>query len=115
MKRLDRFGDWSTGPSGCSSSRVRRTGERTSHPVMLLKTALVAAGVVCASMFITVSAFAQPRAFTLDDLARVVRVSDPQIAADGRSIAVVVGRANLEEDRWESQIDLVDIATHAVR
>jgi hypothetical protein len=32
--------------------------------------------------------------FGLDDFSRVVRVADPQIAPDGRSIAVVISRAS---------------------
>jgi hypothetical protein len=41
------------------------------------------------------------RAIDLDDLARLVLVTDPQVSADGRAIVVVVGRANLEDDRWD--------------
>src|SRR5205823_4714120 len=62
-----------------------------------------------------VDAQPQARRFELDDLARVVRLADPQIAPDGRSIAVVVSRTNLEEDRWDSQIALVDVGTGRMR
>ena len=51
------------------------------------------------------------RRFSLDDFSRVARVSDPQIAPDGRSIAVVISRANLDENRYEPELTLVDIAT----
>ena len=34
------------------------------------------------------------RRMQLDDLGRIVRVSDPQIAPDGKSIVIVVSRAN---------------------
>src|SRR5439155_747934 len=57
----------------------------------------------------------QARRFELDDLARVVRLADPQIAPDGRTIAVVLSRANLEEDRWESQLAIVDVASGRMR
>jgi dipeptidyl aminopeptidase/acylaminoacyl peptidase len=50
-----------------------------------------------------------------DDLPKIVRVSDPQIAPDGKTIAFVVGRANLKDDRWDNEIDLVDVATKQVR
>ncbi|MDP9050717.1 MAG: S9 family peptidase [Acidobacteriota bacterium] len=53
--------------------------------------------------------------FTADDTARVVHVSDPQISPDGKSIVVVVGRPNLKTDKFESELVLVDIATHAQR
>jgi hypothetical protein len=36
----------------------------------------------------------QPRRMQLDDLGRIVRVSDPQIAPDGKSIVIVVAHAN---------------------
>ena len=69
--------------------------------------------VIPAAVAITVQT--QPRRFELDDLARVVRLADPQIAPDGKSIAVVVSRSNFDEDRWDSEIALVDAATGALR
>src|SRR5262245_554664 len=51
----------------------------------------------------------------LDALGRIVRVSDPQIAPDGRSIAVLVSRADLEENRYDTDIVQVDVATGATR
>ena len=57
----------------------------------------------------------QARWFELDDLARVVRLTDPQVAPDGRSIALVVSRANLEEDRWDPELALVDLESGSVR
>lgn len=53
----------------------------------------------------------QPRRMQLDDLGRVVRVSDPQIAPDGKSIVIVVSRANYDENRHDADLVLVDIAT----
>ena len=44
------------------------------------------------------------------DRARIVNVSDPQIAPDGKRIAVVVSRANLEENRNDTELALVDVA-----
>lgn len=54
---------------------------------------------------------AQPRRFSADDLTRIVRITDPQISPDGKTIAVVVSRANLKEDRWDAELDLIDTAT----
>jgi dipeptidyl aminopeptidase/acylaminoacyl peptidase len=51
----------------------------------------------------------------LDDLGRVVRVSDPQIAPDGRSIVVVVARANYEVNRYDAELALIDVAGSGVR
>jgi dipeptidyl aminopeptidase/acylaminoacyl peptidase len=58
---------------------------------------------------------AQPvtRRFTLDDFSKVARVSDPQFAPDGKSIAVVVSRPNLDEDRYDPELTVVDVATRA--
>lgn len=47
--------------------------------------------------------------FGLDDFSRVARVLDPQFAPDGHSIAVVVSKANLDEDRYDPALVLVDV------
>ncbi|SEF75430.1 Dipeptidyl aminopeptidase/acylaminoacyl peptidase [Bryocella elongata] len=68
------------------------------------------------SLFVLTSSitYGQQKLFTADDLPRLVRVSDPQISPDGKSIAFVTSRADLKEDRWESEIDLVDVASKKV-
>jgi dipeptidyl aminopeptidase/acylaminoacyl peptidase len=53
------------------------------------------------------TAFAQAKPMQLEDLGRVVRVSDAQIAPDGKSVLVIVGRVNYEENR--SILDLVEV------
>ena len=58
---------------------------------------------------------AQARRLTPDDLEKVVRLTDPQFSPDGKTIAIAVGRANLKEDRWDTEIDLVDVATKELR
>jgi dipeptidyl aminopeptidase/acylaminoacyl peptidase len=55
-------------------------------------------------------AAAKPRV-TTEDLMRTVNVSDPQLSPDGKSIACVVSRPNVAENRGESEIVLVDVAT----
>ncbi|MFI5166947.1 MAG: S9 family peptidase [Thermoanaerobaculales bacterium] len=55
------------------------------------------------------------RHFDLEQTAKLVRVADPQIAPDGRSIVVVVSRQDLEANKWESQLVRVDIADGAQR
>ncbi|HXW57239.1 MAG TPA: S9 family peptidase [Candidatus Cybelea sp.] len=57
----------------------------------------------------------QRKTFQIGDIARVVRLADPQISPDDRSIAVVVSRANLKEDRYDSEIVLVDVTSGAQR
>jgi dipeptidyl aminopeptidase/acylaminoacyl peptidase len=51
----------------------------------------------------------------LDDLGRIVRVSDPQITPDGKSVVVVVARANYDENRYDADLVLVDVASGAQR
>ena len=58
-------------------------------------------------------AFAQK--FDLTTASKVVRVTDPQIAPDGRAIAVLVGRVNYDENRVDTDLVLVDPATRAQR
>lgn len=57
----------------------------------------------------------QPRRMQLDDLGRIVRVSDPQIAPDGKSIVIVVSRANYDDDRYDTDLVLVDVASASQR
>ena len=64
---------------------------------------------------LTLSANAQSRRISADDLPKVVRISDPRISPDGKTIAIVVSRANLKEDAWDAEIDFVDVATHRLR
>jgi dipeptidyl aminopeptidase/acylaminoacyl peptidase len=52
---------------------------------------------------------------TLDTLMSTVKVADPQISPDGKSVVVVVSRANFKEDRADSELVLVDVATKAQR
>src|SRR5215475_2045191 len=62
-----------------------------------------------------VTASAQQRRMQLDDLGRLVRVSDPQISPDGKSIVIVVGRANYDENRYDTDLVMVDVASGAQR
>ncbi|HEV2533385.1 S9 family peptidase [Phenylobacterium sp.] len=73
-----------------------------------------AAAAVCLAMLASPGT-AQARRFSADDLPRIVRITDPQISPDGRSVAMVVARANMTDDRWDSELELVDIATKQVQ
>lgn len=57
----------------------------------------------------------QDKHFKLEDLRRMVRISDPQISPDGRRIAVVVGHPNWDEDKSDQELDLVDAASGLLR
>jgi dipeptidyl aminopeptidase/acylaminoacyl peptidase len=51
----------------------------------------------------------------LSTAGKLVRVSDPQIAPDGKTIAVVVSRANFAANRYDSEILAIDVASRAQR
>src|SRR5712692_3284634 len=53
--------------------------------------------------------------FGLEHGGKVVRVSDPQISVDGKSIALVVERANYDDDRYDSELVLVETGSGAER
>jgi dipeptidyl aminopeptidase/acylaminoacyl peptidase len=57
----------------------------------------------------------QAKRFDLDALTKIVRVSDPQVSPDGKSVVVLRGKANLEENRIDSELVLLDVATKAER
>ena len=57
----------------------------------------------------------QTHHFGLDDFSRVARVADPQIAPDAKSVAVVISRPNLDENRFDPELVVVDVATSAQR
>ena len=58
---------------------------------------------------------AQARRIELGDFQKIVNVSSPEISPDGKSIVIIVSRVNSDEDRYDSQFVLVDIATGAQR
>jgi dipeptidyl aminopeptidase/acylaminoacyl peptidase len=54
---------------------------------------------------------AQTRHIELNDLTKIVSVSDPQISPDGKTIVFVVSRPNLEKDRSDRELVKIDIAS----
>jgi dipeptidyl aminopeptidase/acylaminoacyl peptidase len=69
----------------------------------------------CALALFAMFSRAEARVMMLDDMRRIVDVSDPQLSPDGKSVAVVVSRVNWEEDRRDSSIVLIDLATGSQR
>lgn len=55
-------------------------------------------------------ATAQNNRFTVEDLLKVRRVTDPQVSPDGRNVALVVGDVDLEGNRVVNQIYVTPIA-----
>jgi len=74
-------------------------------------------GILAAILALTApaTAKAQARKIELGDLQKIVGVSSPAISPDGKSIVIIVSRVNWDEDRYDSQLVLVDIATGAQR
>src|SRR5215471_15226525 len=60
-------------------------------------------------LLVAIPVHTDSRRFDLDDLSRVVRISDPQFAPDGHSIVAVITRANLDEDRWDGELASIDV------
>ncbi|MEO6799252.1 MAG: S9 family peptidase [Rhodanobacter sp.] len=50
-------------------------------------------------------------AFQPSDLQKIVHLSEPQIAPDGRRIAVIVSTPDFKTDKNQQEIDLVDVAS----
>src|SRR5438552_2462556 len=61
------------------------------------------------------TATAQTKRIDLSDLQKLVNLSDPQIAPDGKSIACIVSRVNWTDDRFDANLVLVDIASGTQR
>ncbi|MFN2567098.1 MAG: prolyl oligopeptidase family serine peptidase [Gemmatimonadaceae bacterium] len=71
--------------------------------------------ITCAAVALSVPARtqAQARRMTLDDVRTLVRLSDPQISPDGRTVLVTVSRADYEANAFRSELVAVDVASSA--
>jgi len=54
-------------------------------------------------------------AFQLNDVQKLVSLSEPQISPDGRQVAVIVSVPDWETDKPKQEVDLVDTASGALR
>ena len=61
------------------------------------------------------TAGAQARPFAPDDLASLVRLSDPELSPDGRAIAFLAARPDYEANRYDTELILLDIASGGQR
>ena len=53
--------------------------------------------------------------FGIENIGKIARLTDPQIAPDGKSIALVVSHTNYEENRYDPELVLIDVATRTQR
>jgi dipeptidyl aminopeptidase/acylaminoacyl peptidase len=74
---------------------------RLSLPGLLLLAALAAPAATAAR--------AQPAPFTPDDLVRLARISDPQVAPDGRRLVYTLRETDLEANRGRTQLWLLEL------
>ena len=74
-----------------------------------------AAGLLALALCASTPFAAAAKNASVRDLTRIVRLADPQISPDGKTIAVVESRADLEADEYRSEIILVDIASRQTR
>src|SRR6204780_864207 len=91
--------------------------DSTTRRLALLFARYTLLGIVAAvlSLVAPAQANAQSRKIELGDLQKIVSVTNPEISPDGKSIVIIVSRVNWDEDRYDSQLVLVDIATGAQR
>jgi hypothetical protein len=84
-------------------------GSRFNHGEFSMRTVRVLATSCLAAMALATAAIAQParRALTLDDLAKVRTVGDPQRSPDGKWVAYTVGTTDAEKDKRDSDIWMV--------
>lgn len=72
-------------------------------------------GLALLALATPVPAAAQARPFAPDDVATLVRLSDPEISPDGRAIAFLAARPSYETNRYDTELIVLDIATGAER
>jgi dipeptidyl aminopeptidase/acylaminoacyl peptidase len=58
---------------------------------------------------------ASAQTFGIEHYAKIARVTDPHMAPDGRSVVLVVARPNYQDDKWDSELVQIDLATHRAR
>lgn len=83
---------------------------RSSSSLARIRNALALG--LCAALIPVASAAA---GLTFDDYYKIVGISDARIAPDGKEIVISVGRVNAKKDGYDSELVLVNVATHAQR
>ncbi len=81
---------------------------------MSLRFRIIAAAALIAAAA-CVRAPAEARTLALDDLRMLAGVTTPALSPDGKRAVVVVTRIEWNDDRYDRDLDLIDVATHARR
>jgi dipeptidyl aminopeptidase/acylaminoacyl peptidase len=76
---------------------------------------LALAGAAVAALALSLPSAGLAKPVTVREIARGVKLADPHFSPDGKTIAYVETRADLEADEFRSEIMLADVATKAVR
>src|SRR6185436_8637523 len=58
----------------------------------------------------TIAVAQQNRPYTIEDLLKVRRVSDPQLSPDGKTVAFTIGDVNFDANRAVNQIYVMSVA-----
>src|SRR5271166_3897404 len=74
-----------------------------------------AVGTIALVLLSPISTWADGRVPAVRDLVRMVRLTDPRFSPDGNSIAVVETRADIDTDKYFSEIQLLDVASRQMR
>ena len=77
----------------------------------------LAAFIILFAIMLSAICFAQTKdnVFKLEDLRKIVRLSDPQISPDGNRIAVIVSRFDWEKDKSKQEIALINVKDGSLR
>ena len=76
---------------------------------------LALAGAAAAALALSLPSVGLAKPVTVREIARSVKLADPHISPDGRLVAYVETRADLESNEFRSEIMVADIATKTVR
>src|SRR5438309_7702145 len=79
------------------------------------KLLLLAVGVVAASVSVGAQLALPKVAPTVDQILSLKRAGSPEISPDGRSVAYTVRETNWDDNAYETEIWLADVATGASR
>src|ERR1700722_11356266 len=82
---------------------------------MKIKLRILSGALVLLASIATAETGASPRRVDLADVAAIVRVSEPQLSPDGKSIVFVAARPNLKEARYDKSLVMVDVASGSER